>query len=322
LGLSALALGLFGWRSLAVSPRPNVLLITLDTTRADRLGCYGYTPALTPAIDGLAARGVLFERAYTPAPLTLPSHASMMTGLFPPEHGLLVNGRGRLGENVSTLAEVFRDAGYDTAAFLGSFVLHSKFGLDRGFKEYDDDMTNTDPTEDGLHRQRDGIWVVDSALAWLQKRRTKPFFCWVHLYDAHAPYLAHTEDFGDRFADSPYDGGIAYVDLQVQRLVNHLEGNGLTEQTLIVVVGDHGESLGEHDEKEHGLTLYGSVLRVPWIWAGPGATSAGRRVLQPVSLIDLRPTLLETVGLGEPSRASGRSLHAALVGRPIDPESC
>jgi arylsulfatase A-like enzyme/Tfp pilus assembly protein PilF len=321
-GLVTLAGGLFGWRTFVAPMRPNVLLVTLDTTRADRLGCYGYAPALTPALDALAARGVLFERAYTPAPLTLPSHASLMTGLYPPEHGLLVNGRGRLDESLSTLAEVFRDAGYDTAAFLGSFVLHSKFGLDRGFRTYDDDMTNTDPTEDGLHRQRDGVWVVDAALAWLERRRTEPFFCWVHLYDAHAPYLTHSEDFGDRFQDSPYDGGIAYVDLQVRRLMNHLDTKGHKEQTLVVVVGDHGESLGEHDEKEHGLTLYGSVLRVPWIWAGRGVAGSGQRVPQPVSLTDLRPTLLETAGLREPRRASGRSLRAALVGRPIDSENC
>jgi arylsulfatase A-like enzyme/Tfp pilus assembly protein PilF len=322
LGLVALATGLIGWRVFVLSQRPNVLLITLDTTRADRLGCYGYALAHTPTLDALAAQGVLFERAYTPAPLTLPSHASMMTGLYPPEHGLMTNGRGRLDDDISTLAEVLRDAGYDTAAFLGSFVLHSKFGLDRGFRQYDDDMTNTDPTEDGLHRQRDGVWVVDSALAWLARRRQKPFFCWVHLYDAHAPYLAHLEEFGDRFDDRPYDGGIAYVDQQVARLVKHLEANRLGAQTLVVVVGDHGESLGEHDEKEHGLTLYDSVIHVPWIWAGRGVTTAGRRVPQLASLVDLRPTLLETVGLREPASTSGRSLCGALAGGDIAAGVC
>ncbi|HEY2252377.1 MAG TPA: sulfatase-like hydrolase/transferase [Planctomycetaceae bacterium] len=321
-GLATLAIGLVGWRAFVVGRRPNVLLITLDTTRADRLGCYGYAPALTPTLDALAAKGVLFERAYTPAPLTLPSHASMMTGLYPPEHGLLTNGRGRLDENISTLAEIFRDAGYDTAAFIGSFVLHSKFGLERGFRQYDDDMTNTDPTEDGLHRQRDGVWVVDSALAWLTRRRQKPFFCWVHLYDAHAPYLAHLDEFGDRFDDRPYDGGIAYVDLQVARLVKHLQANRLEEQTLIVVAGDHGESLGEHDEREHGLTLYNSVVHVPWIWAGRGVSPAGRRVPQVVSLVDLRPTLLESVGLREPVDTRGRSLSATLTGGDVPARAC
>ena len=299
-----------------------MLLITLDTTRADRLGCYGYAPALTPALDALAAEGVLFERAYTPAPLTLPSHASMMTGLYPPEHGLVTNGRGRLEKNIPTLAETLRDAGYDTGAFVGSFVLHAKFGLQRGFTAYDDDMTNTDPTEYGLHRQRDGRRVVDSALAWLKQPRHGPFFCWVHLYDAHDPYRAHADEFGDRFIDRPYDGEIAYVDQQIQRLVKHLQANQLWERTLIVVVGDHGESLGEHDEEEHSLTLYNSVLQVPCLWTGRGATAAGRRVPQPVSLVDLRPTLLQTVGLRDPGRSSGRSLYAALSDGDIAAGDC
>jgi arylsulfatase A-like enzyme/Tfp pilus assembly protein PilF len=322
LGLSALALGLFGWRSLAVSPRANVLLITLDTTRADRLGCSGYARALTPTLDELAARGVIFERAYTPAPLTLPSHASMMTGLYPPEHGLITNGRGRLDDRIPTLAEIFRDAGCDTAAFVGSFVLHSKFGLERGFALYDDDMTNTRPTEHGLHRQRDGARVVDSALAWLQKRRKKPFFCWVHLYDAHFPYDPHVDEFGERFKDAPYDGEIAYLDRQIQKLLNYLQANRLSSETLIVVVADHGESLGDHEEAEHGLTLYNSALGVPWIWAGPGIPAAGRRVPQPVSLVDLRPTLLEAVGLPDRGATSGRSLCAALAAKEIEPGNC
>src|SRR5262245_58641206 len=315
--VAALALGLLGWREFLHSRRPNVLLITLDTTRADRLGCYGYAPALTPTLDALAAAGVLFERACTPAPLTLPSHASMMTGLYPREHGLITNGRGRLEENIPTLAEDLRDAGYDTAAFVGSVVLHSQFGLQRVLAAYDDDMTHTDPTEHGLHRQRDGKRVVDSALAWLQQPRKSPFFCWVHLYDPHAPYVAHADEFGDRFQNHPYDAEIAYVDRQIQRLVNHLEANRLWERTLVVVVGDHGESLGEHDEEEHSLTLYNSVLHVPCIWAGRGAAAVGRRVPQPVSLVDLRPTLLETVGLRVPRGTSGHSLCEALSGGEI-----
>jgi arylsulfatase A-like enzyme/Tfp pilus assembly protein PilF len=321
-GLAALATGLLGWRAVVHSRPPNVLLITLDTTRADRLGCYGYALALTPTLDALAAEGVLFERACTPAPLTLPSHASMMTGLYPPEHGLVSNGRGRLDENIPTLAESLRDAGYDTAGFIGSFVLHSKFGLQQGFASYDDDMTNTRPTEHGLHRQRDGVQVVDSALAWLTQRRTKPFFCWVHLYDPHNPYLAHADEFGDRFQDRPYDGEIAYVDRQVQRLVKHLDSNQFRERTLVVVVGDHGENLGEHDEEEHSLTLYDSVLHVPWIWAGYGASAKGRRVPQPVSLVDLRPTILEAVGLRDRGPTSGRSLVAALSGKNIAAGNC
>jgi arylsulfatase A-like enzyme/Tfp pilus assembly protein PilF len=321
-GLILVAVSGYAWWAVARSRRPNVLLVTLDTTRADRLGCYGYPAALTPSLDALASEGVMFERAYTPVPMTLPAHASIMSGLLPPEHGLMTNGRGRLDESISVLAEVFRDAGYDTAGFVASFVLHSTFGLQRGFAVYDDDMTHTDPTEHGLHRQREGRHVVDAAMSWLQQPRRGPFFCWVHLYDAHEPRLTHSDEFGDRFLNSPYDGEIAYVDQQVGRLVKQLESCGLRERTLIVVIGDHGEGLGDHDENEHGLTIYNSVLQVPWIWAGRGVVAASRRVRQPVSLVDLRPTLLATTGLRDPARTSGRSLQAALAGSALAERAC
>ncbi len=313
------ASGFWLWQA---EPTVNVLLITLDTTRADHIGCYGAAEALTPTLDRLAAAGVLFERAYTPAPLTLPTHASLMTGLYPPEHGLITNGRGRLDDSIPTLAETLKRAGYDTGAFVASFVLHSKFGLHRGFNTYDDDLTHTDPTEYGLHRQRDGKRVVDAALNWLKQRRTKPFFCWVHLYDPHHPHLAHADEFGERFRDQPYDGEIAYVDRQVQRLLDHLKSCGAVDRTLIVVVGDHGESLGEHHEEDHSLTLYDSVLHVPWIWAGRGIDVKNQRVSQPVSLVDLRPTLLQAIGLKHPERTSGRSLANAFRGGTITGEEC
>lgn len=305
--------GLWAWREHSLSRRPNVLLITLDTTRSDRLGCYGYQLASTPTLDALAAEGVLFERAYTPAPLTLPSHTSMFTGLYPPEHGLITNGRGRLDASVPTLAESLQRAGYDTAAFVASFVLHSKFGLERGFDTYDDDMTNTEPTEHGLHRQRDGKRVVDLAVNWLGQPRRKPFFCWVHLYDAHFPYQSHADEFGDEFQDRPYDGEIAYVDRQVRRLIDVID----KEKTLIVVVGDHGESLGEHEEHEHSLTLYNATLRVPWIWSGHGVKPPGRSVSQIVSLVDLAPTVLNVLGQRALPKISGRSLQPALAGQDI-----
>jgi arylsulfatase A-like enzyme/Tfp pilus assembly protein PilF len=322
IGLMGLGCGAYAWQAVLQSRSPNVLLITLDTTRADRLQCYGYSPALTPALDSLAAEGVLFERAYTPVPMTLPSHATMMTGLYPPEHGLVANGRGRLDEHHSVLAEIFRDAGYDTAAFVASFVLHSTFGLQRGFATYDDDLTNSDPTEFGLHRQQDGRQIVDSALAWLQQRRGRRFFCWVHLYDAHEPHVSHADEFGDRFQDHLYDGEIAYVDRQIARLVKYLEANGPRERTVIVVVADHGEGLGDHEEQHHGLTLYNAVVQVPWIWSGPGIARTGRRIVQPVSLVDLRPTLLSSVGLRDPARTSGRSLQAALSGGELETVAC
>src|SRR5262245_49569433 len=195
-------------------PKPPVLLITLDTTRADRLGCYGYGGGRTPVLDALAEGGVLCERAYTVAPLTLPAHASLLTGLYPAENGVRTNGRGRLDDEIPTLAEVFRRQGYDTGAFVASFVLDRKFGLARGFKTYDDDFGGDEPVTDALHRQRHGKAVVDAALAWLKEKRSGPFFCWVHLYDPHFPYLAHEDLFGDEFADRPYDAEIGYVDQQ------------------------------------------------------------------------------------------------------------
>lgn len=320
--LTGFVAAIVGGRAYWLSLRPNVLLITLDTTRSDRIGCYGYNKAQTPALDALAAQGIVFERAYTPAPLTLPAHASLMTGLYPPEHGLITNGRGRLADGVPTLAESLQRAGYDTAAFVGSFVLHSKFGLTRGFEIYDDDMTNTEPTEHGLHRQRDGKRVVDRALSWLSQPRRKPFLCWVHLYDPHHPYVMHEDEFGDQFKELPYEGEIAYVDRLVGRLVDYLDQNQLRRQTLIVVVGDHGEGLGEHDEEEHSLTLYDATLRVPWIWAGYGVTTDGRRVPQTVTLTDLSPTVLDTLGQKSLPGVNGRSLRPALQGDALDAVDC
>lgn len=321
--LTALAAGVTGWRWLRTARRPNLLLITLDTTRADRIGCYGCATALTPALDSLAAGGVLFERASAAAPLTLPSHTTMMTGLYPQEHGLLTNGRGRLEQDIPTLAEVLRLAGYDTAAFVASFVLHAKFGLDRGFSTYDDDLADPGaPPSQGMYRQRSGARVAESALAWLRQRRSAPFFCWVHLYDPHDPYVAHPDEFGDRFAANPYDGEIAYMDLQVQKLLSDLDSRGLRDETLIVAVGDHGESLGEHHEQQHGLTLYQAAMHVPWIFSGWGVTTPGRRIPHTVSLIDLMPTVLDIAGLADAALTASRSLRPALSGAEMAPREC
>ncbi len=315
----SLAWGVWYWMS---RPTVNVLLITLDTTRADHIGCYGYQPALTPTLDKLAAQGVLFEHAYTVAPLTLPSHASMMTGLYPAEHGLRSNGRGSLSPSIPTLATTLVAAGYDTAGFVAAFVLNAKFGLQRGFSVYGDDLPRGNPTHDAIEQQRDAKLVVDSALAWLKTPRRRPFFCWVHLFDPHKPYQARSAEFGDRFEKLPYDGEIAYVDQQVARLIAYLDANHLRENTLIVVVGDHGEGLGDHEERGHGSTLYNSALRVPWIWSGRGISAPGSRVAQPVSLVDLAPTLLESLEVRVPANISGRSLRSALVGQPIESRPC
>lgn len=320
LAIAAAALAFFG----SARPQVNILFITLDTTRADHLGCYGSAVAATPTLDALAARGVLFERAYAPAPLTLPSHASMFTGLYPPEHGLVTNGRGRLDAPIPVLAEVLSARGYETAAFVASFVLNRKFGLDRGFQTYNDDLTGADLHDDALHWQRDGKGVVDVALEWLQhpRARPRPFFCWIHLYDPHFPYLPHADEFGDRFRARPYDAELAYVDRQLKRLTDYLASEGLLEKTLVVVAGDHGEGLGEHVERTHGYTLYNATQHVPLIFAMPGKNPFAGRVAAPVSLVDVFPTLLETLRLKTPRRLSGRSLQPALLGRPIEPRPC
>jgi arylsulfatase A-like enzyme/Tfp pilus assembly protein PilF len=302
--------------------RRDLLLITLDTTRADRLGCYGHSAANTPVLDALAESGILCENAYTVAPLTLPAHASLFTALYPAEHGIRTNGRGRLGDSVPTLAEALKRQGYDTGAFVGSFVLNRKFGLDRGFIVYDDDFASDEPAPDALHRERRGQSVVDKALAWLARSRTGPFFCWVHLYDPHAPYLAHSDLFGDQFADRPYDAEIAYVDRQVGRLIDYLKTSGREPETLVVVVGDHGEGLGDHVERRHGSTLYNETLRVPLVFRLPKRLAAGIRVASTLSLIDISPTVLDLLDIGDPRIVTGQSMRSGLAAGTFPSRAC
>lgn len=303
------------WRQ----PRLNVLIITLDTTRADRLGCYGHQGAQTPILDQLAAQGALFEHAYTPAPLTLPAHSSLFTGLYPPEHGLRTNGKDRLATDIPTLATELRRRQYATGAFVASFVLDSKFGLDRGFQTYDDDLTGTTPADEALHRNRNGNVVVDRALQWLEGNFQQPFLCWVHLYDPHAPYVEHPELFGDQFRGRAYDAEIAFVDRQVARLLEFLKMRRLSDRTLVIVVGDHGEGLDEHQERRHGQMLYNSTMHVPLIVSLPGRISPGQRIAAPVSLVDLCPTMLEQLGMPLTARISGRSLNGLLRGQSGPP---
>jgi len=305
------------------SSRPlSVLLITLDTTRADRLGCYGYSQAQTPVLDRLAEQGVLFERAYAPVPLTLPSHASMLTGLYPPEHGLHNNGQGALPQSLPTLATQLQAAGYETGAFVAAFVLDHKFGLQRGFETYNDDLSQADPSLHGHHQYRDASLVIDAALNWLRPRSRKPFFCWVHLFDAHYPYMTHEDRYGDQFVERPYDAELAYVDEQIGRLLLTLKESGALEYTIIVVVGDHGESLGEHGELAHSMTIYDATLRVPLLVVSPGESKPGHRVAEPVSLVDLTPTLLDLLGLRPLPQVSGRSLRPALRGESLTAVPC
>ncbi|MDA1213172.1 MAG: sulfatase-like hydrolase/transferase [Planctomycetota bacterium] len=306
------------------SGSPSILLITLDTTRADRIGCYGYDRVETPRLDDLAQHGVLFERAYASAPMTGPSHASIFTGLFPPEHGVYTNGTVALEPSIPVLAEEFQREGYATSAFVASIVLQKRIGFDRGFDVYDDDLSAAEFEGDDLHRSRDGRHVIDAAIHWLENREQKssPFFCWVHLFDPHEPYLAHPEEFDDTYQDHPYDGEVAYVDRQMGRLFDSLEKLGLKDNLVVVVVGDHGESLGEHGEEAHGYMLYDSTLRVPLIIADPRLDIRNHRVTTPVSLVDVFPTVLDLAGLPKPEAMAPRSLYPALMEKTLPPRVC
>jgi arylsulfatase A-like enzyme/Flp pilus assembly protein TadD len=300
----------------------SLLLITLDTTRADRLGCYGYGDGLTPALDRLAAEGVLFEQVFANVPITLPSHATIMTGLYPPEHGLRVNGTRRLDVESSTLAELLRDRGYQTAAFIASATLDSQNGLDRGFELYQDDMATAYPHDGGepLTAYRPGNEVTDLALDWLAERDTgRPFFCWVHLFDPHYPYFSHQALEGTKYGDrKSYDAEVAFMDMQVGRLLDYLESEGLREEVLVVAAGDHGEGLSGDRENGHGHMLYEYTLRVPLIFSRPGTITPGLREPAMVSLVDLHGTILDLLGFDDADARSGRSLAPALAGRDLE----
>lgn len=296
----------------------NLLLITLDTTRADRLGCYGYSNAITPSLDRLAARGTLLEHAYCTVPLTLPSHATILTGLLPPEHGLRVNNVLSLPEGTATIATILSTNGYDTSAFVATPILSSQFGLDRGFRRYDDSIPSAAARgrEAGM-LYRSGDNVVDAALDWLRQDRDKPFFCWVNLYDPHYPYHAHEALFGDRFTNMPYDAEIAFADIQVGRLMDCLDQLALRDKTLIVVAGDHGESSLPADHAEphpyHGYMLYNGTMRVPVLFSLPGRVASSRRLPSPFSLTGILPTVLRLLDLPVPQNYSGSDITTALT---------
>ncbi|HTI49915.1 MAG TPA: sulfatase-like hydrolase/transferase, partial [Planctomycetaceae bacterium] len=306
------------WRQ----PPLNVILVTFDTTRADRLGAYGYKQGLTEGFDDFARRGVVFDRAYAPAPLTLPSHATMLTGLYPPEHGLRVNGAGRLDRHLPLLAEILKARGYDTGAFIAAAVLDSQYGLDRGFDTYDDELPKKKLGNHFGEPRRDGREIMDSALTWLRRRTSRPFFCWIHLYDAHGPYDSRPDVFGQKFAGSPYDAGIAWQIRQFERLTDYLKERRLDANTLVVVAGDHGEGLDDHMESEHGMLVYNTTLLVPLVFVGPRECRPGTRVSTTVSLVDLSPTLLDILRIPAPPHQSGRSLLPALQGKSINARDC
>jgi choline-sulfatase len=302
------------------SSRPNVLLVTIDTLRADHVGSYGYDKASTPTIDALARRGVRFETAVAHVPLTGPSHASILTGQTPLGHGFRNNSGFVLAPSVKTAAQDFRTAGYHTAGFVSGFPLDRRFGFDRGFETYDDRLPRGNDLRRTPYVERFADATTDAVLRWLatprQTPQPAPWFLWVHYYDPHAPYEPPAADLADKYRQSPYDGEIAFVDRQLGRLLQTLESRGETSRTIVLVTADHGESLGEHGEGTHGIFLYDATLRVPWIMAGPQIPT-GRVSPTIARSMDVLPTLLDYAGLPQRSDVDGRSLRRAADGEQM-----
>ena len=290
----------------------NVLLVTLDTIRTDRLSCYGSKFVQTPRIDGLAANGALFERAFAHVPLTLPSHTNILLGVTPLAHGVNESNKSVVPGGFITLAEILKKSGYATAAFVSAFPLDSRFGLTRGFDVYDDAYPAR-PGAGEAFSERPAGKTVAAALRWLSGRKGK-WFCWVHLWDPHAPY-APPEPYASRFKADPYSGEVAYVDAELGRLLDEVAKGGGLGNTLVVLTGDHGEALGEHGETGHGYFAYNATIRVPLIIAGAGTKAL--RVKDTVSHVDIFPTVCEVLGLDRPPSLQGESLAPFLRGKTV-----
>jgi arylsulfatase A-like enzyme/lipoprotein NlpI len=298
----------------SAAPPSNVVIITIDTLRADHLGCYGYKQVRTPNIDSLAADGIRFERAYTPVPITLPAHTVIFTGTYPTLSGMHDFSANRLGPQQPTLAAILKEKGYATGAVVASGVLDSRFGLNRGFDFYYDHFDFNRLQEANLDEmERPGNLVADQALDWLSKHYTKRFFLWMHLYDPHYPYRPPAP-YSEEYKSHPYDGEIAFADEQVGRVLRFLRAKNLYRNTIIVLGGDHGEGLGEHGEQTHGFFIYNSTLHVPLIFRLPGS-SAPKHLWSLVSLADIMPTVLQALTLSVPAKVQGKSLLSLLSGK-------
>jgi arylsulfatase A-like enzyme/Flp pilus assembly protein TadD len=315
------------WAQSAAPAKTPVLLITVDTLRADRLGCYGARRVDTPAMDALAAEGIRFANAYAQVPITLPSHAVILTGTYPMSNGVRDFTSPGIPPNVGLLAEAFRRQGHHTAAFVSAFVLDGTWGFARGFDTYDDDF---DPkqfeTRNPGNIQRRADETIDRLLAWLKARdggkpAAQAFFVWLHLFDPHSDYNP-PEPFRSRYAGRPYDGEVAYTDAQLARLLEAMRKSGAYDRTLIVLLSDHGESLGEHGEDEHGFFIYNSTVHVPLIVKPPRGQATPRVVAQPVGTIDVAPTILDLLRLRDPlsRQFQGSSLASLVLGRSAPAE--
>ena len=289
-GLFVLASAVAGlwWLRGRPAARPNILLVTIDTLRTDRVGAYGARDVATPALDRLAREGVRFDAAYATVPLTLPSHATILSGWLPAAHSVRTNDGYRVPPEVPLVAQSLREAGYDTGAVVGAFVLRRATGLARGFALYVDDM--------GPRGERRAGEVAARARQWLEQPRSVPWFLWVHFFDAHLDYDP-PEPYRLQYRDRLYDGEVAAVDASLESLVELLEKQGVLDETAVIVAADHGEALGDHGEASHGALLYDAVMRVPLVLRLPSIAPAGRVVTQPVSLTEIAPTIGAVAGL-------------------------
>jgi choline-sulfatase len=287
-----------------------IILISIDTLRADHLPVYGYTAGSTPNIDRVATSGIVFEEVYSQCPLTLPSHASLLTGRLPLNHGVRDNIGFTLGSTERTLAARLKEAGYATAGAVSSFVLRHQTGIDRGFDFFDDALEIAGTGESLSDTQRDGRVTVDALAAWIDSHAAQPLFAFLHLYEPHTPYAPPPS----HAMAQPYDGEIAYADELVGRFLDRVKARGLLDKAIVAIVSDHGEGLGDHGEAEHGIFLYREALRVPWVLRLPEDLNAGTRVAGPVALVDVAPTLLDLAGVAIDG-VDGRSQVAAIGAR-------
>ena len=292
----------------------NLVVVTLDTTRADRIGCYGAKNVATPHLDALAAGGVRFTRAVSPMPLTLPAHCTLFTGLLPGAHGVRDNGGFKLSPEHVTLAEVLKEHGFATGGFVSAFVLDHRWGIAQGFDTYFDDFDLKQQEKLSMGDiQRPGNETVDHAVAWLRTVKDKRFFAWIHLYDPHAPY-APPEPYLSRYAGRPYDGEIAWTDDLVGRIAAALSELGVADRTVVAVLADHGESLGEHGEHGHGYFVYEQVTHIPFLLTTPYSGTKGRVVDAVVKSIDVAPTVLDLLGVTGTALGNGTTAVPLVTG--------
>lgn len=298
----------------------NILVITTDTTRADRLRCYGYQNVETPQLNEMARDGILFEHAYSHIPLTLPAHTSIMTGTLPNYHGIRDNGGYRLRDEITTLAEVLSDQGYRTAAFISAAVLKKIFNLDQGFEHWDEEGISEQKEDSPLVAERKGDKTTDAMLEWLAGQNEDKWFVWLHYYDPHQAYDPPSP-YDELYARDLYAGEIAFTDYQIKRVFNYLKDSGLYDKTLIIVIGDHGEGLNEHDERTHATYIYNTTQWVPFLIRVPGLKDTGRRISHIVSQIDVMPTVLDFLSVKCPSDVQGVSLKDIILDEEAELEA-